>query len=164
MKTLLIVGAILKEDGRILLVQQQWEQDPHPYWTIPGGRVEHGEFYAEALVREVYEETGLMVEKIGGLVYTNHILASDHDGQSIIHVYRVDSWIGDVIPNDPDGFILSARFVPIPEAIRLIADSQFYAPMRDPVVAYLRGEVPFGTAWQYRRITVEDVTLISRLV
>ena len=31
-------------------------------WSIPGGRVEHGEYISQALVREVKEETNLDVE------------------------------------------------------------------------------------------------------
>ena len=31
-------------------------------WSIPGGRVEHGEYLSQALVREVKEETSLDVE------------------------------------------------------------------------------------------------------
>lgn len=31
-------------------------------WSIPGGRVEHGEYLSQALVREVKEETNLDIE------------------------------------------------------------------------------------------------------
>ncbi|MCI0713087.1 MAG: NUDIX hydrolase [Chloroflexi bacterium] len=164
MRTLLIVGAIIQEDGKILLVEQQGPDDPHSSWAIPGGRVENGEFYADALVREVYEETGLVVEKVGGLVYTLHNLAADHSGQSIVHVYEVDAWIGDLLPNDPDNFILDTRFVALRDAAQMIEDSQPYAPMREPIVAYLRGEVPHSTAWQYRYSADGETSLVSRLV
>ena len=36
-------------------------------WSIPGGRIEPGETDAEALVREMFEETGLAVE-VGRLI------------------------------------------------------------------------------------------------
>jgi ADP-ribose pyrophosphatase YjhB (NUDIX family) len=55
------VGAIIVEDGRVLLVKRG-----HPplagKWSIPGGVLEVGELLREAAVREASEETGLAVE------------------------------------------------------------------------------------------------------
>jgi 8-oxo-dGTP diphosphatase len=54
----LCVGAIVVLDGRILLVQRA--NDPGAgERSVPGGRVEPGEMLAEAVVRELAEETGL---------------------------------------------------------------------------------------------------------
>jgi 8-oxo-dGTP diphosphatase len=55
------VGAIIKDDaGRLLLIKRG--HDPgRGLWSIPGGRVEAGETDDEAVVREVREETGLIV-------------------------------------------------------------------------------------------------------
>ena len=55
------VGAVIRdEDGRLLLVRRA-----HPpgkdLWSIPGGRIEPGESEPEAVLREVREETGLVV-------------------------------------------------------------------------------------------------------
>lgn len=63
------VGGIAHtRDGRILLVQRR--NDPgRGRWSVPGGRVEPGESDAQALVREMAEETGLTVE-VGALVGT----------------------------------------------------------------------------------------------
>jgi 8-oxo-dGTP diphosphatase len=56
------VGAIAYDDsGRLLLVQRANEPG-RGLWALPGGRVEPGEDDAAALVREMAEETGLMVE------------------------------------------------------------------------------------------------------
>src|SRR5436190_1648023 len=41
-----------------------------PWWSIPGGRVEPGEFVFEAVVREVGEETGIAVLDPGRLAFT----------------------------------------------------------------------------------------------
>lgn len=56
------VGAVIHDDaGRILLVLRR--HDPQAgYWSIPGGKVDHGESLADAVIREVREETGLVVE------------------------------------------------------------------------------------------------------
>jgi 8-oxo-dGTP diphosphatase len=55
------VGAIITDrSGRLLLVQRG--HDPGKgLWSVPGGRVEPGETDEEAVIREVREETGLIV-------------------------------------------------------------------------------------------------------
>jgi len=53
------VGAVIKdEQGRLLLFKRGREPGAG-LWSLPGGRIEPG---AEALVREMREETGLAVE------------------------------------------------------------------------------------------------------
>jgi 8-oxo-dGTP diphosphatase len=56
------VGAVIKDDqGRLLLIKRGHEPGAGR-WSVPGGRVEPGETDAEALVRELREETGLAVQ------------------------------------------------------------------------------------------------------
>ncbi len=55
------VGAVIKDGaGRLLLIKRGHEPGKG-LWSIPGGRVEPGEPDEAALVREVREETGLVV-------------------------------------------------------------------------------------------------------
>jgi mutator protein MutT len=55
------VGAIIKDDsGRLLLIKRGHEPGKG-LWSIPGGRIEAGETDEDAVVREVREETGLIV-------------------------------------------------------------------------------------------------------
>lgn len=55
------VGGIARRDGAILLVRRG-QPPSEGLWSVPGGRVEWAEPLAEAVRREVLEETGLDVE------------------------------------------------------------------------------------------------------
>ncbi len=61
------VGAVVTDgQGRLLMIKRGHEPGAG-LWSIPGGRIEPGETDAEALVREMREETGLVVE-VGSLI------------------------------------------------------------------------------------------------
>jgi len=52
------VGAVVVRDADLLMIRR----GPGPaggMWSIPGGKIEPGETAAEAVVRELFEETGL---------------------------------------------------------------------------------------------------------
>ncbi|HEY8200513.1 MAG TPA: NUDIX hydrolase [Actinomycetota bacterium] len=55
------VGGVARRDGAILLIRRGMPPS-EGLWSVPGGRLEWGETLAEAVRREVLEETGLEVE------------------------------------------------------------------------------------------------------
>jgi 8-oxo-dGTP diphosphatase len=56
------VGAVVTDaQGRLLMIKRGHEPGAG-LWSIPGGRIEPGETDAEALVREMLEETSLSIE------------------------------------------------------------------------------------------------------
>jgi ADP-ribose pyrophosphatase YjhB (NUDIX family) len=57
------VGAVIVEEGRVLLVRRGTEP-LKGQWSLPGGLLELGESLTDGVIREVLEETGLMVEPV----------------------------------------------------------------------------------------------------
>ena len=57
------VGAVVVDEGRVLLVRRGTEP-LRGEWSLPGGVLELGESLTAGVVREVREETGLIVEPI----------------------------------------------------------------------------------------------------
>jgi 8-oxo-dGTP diphosphatase len=54
------VGGVVLIDGKVVLIRRG-KEPLRGRWVIPGGTVELGETLQEALVREMREETGLLV-------------------------------------------------------------------------------------------------------
>lgn len=77
------VGGVAIVNDAILLIKRGTEPSTG-LWSVPGGRVETGETLAEAIVREMAEETGLtivagpliaLVERISS---DRHLLIANH--------------------------------------------------------------------------------------
>ncbi|MGZ4290497.1 MAG: NUDIX hydrolase [Gaiellaceae bacterium] len=56
-------GGVVVRDGRVLLVHRARYDD----WSLPKGKLEVGESWEEAALREVWEETGLRCRLAGPL-------------------------------------------------------------------------------------------------
>ena len=74
----LAVSAAIYRDGRILLVRRA-RAPGRDLFSLPGGVVEAGETLAEAVAREVLEETGLTVEPVQ-LAGHREVIVRDADG------------------------------------------------------------------------------------
>jgi 8-oxo-dGTP diphosphatase len=90
-------GAIIK-DKKILLIKRK----NNPYkgkWALPGGFVEYKERVEDAVVREVFEETGLKT-KVRDLIGIYSDPNRDPRGHTITIVYLLDILSGELKSGD----------------------------------------------------------------
>ena len=55
------IGAVVIHEGKILLVKRKNPPGKN-FWALPGGSVRWGETLQEATIREIKEETGLLIK------------------------------------------------------------------------------------------------------
>jgi len=101
-------NAAIVRDGKILLTRRSAQIREGGKWCLPGGHVEHGEAWSEAMIREVFEEVGLKViayQLLG--IYSDPELTvtpvpyyENRLGQFVAAVFLVTDFGGQVTPND----------------------------------------------------------------
>ena len=113
MTPVVAVGAVVVDHDRLLLVRRG-KAPAHGLWSVPGGRVEHGETLIEATVRELREETGL--EGVcGPLIDWGEYFEDEH--HSIVFDFEV-TVVGDDEPVAGDDAV-EVRWVDLPDVAEL---------------------------------------------
>jgi 8-oxo-dGTP diphosphatase len=93
----LAVGAVVVDRGRVLLVRRGREP-LKDQWSLPGGVLELGESLTEGLVREVREETGLIVEPIELVELLDRI---HREGERVRYHYVIADYLCRVVGGEP---------------------------------------------------------------
>lgn len=70
-KTVIVVGGVVERDGKYLLVQEA-QESCRGKWNLPAGHLDVNETLIEGMQREVYEESGFVVEPTGICQIGNH--------------------------------------------------------------------------------------------
>ena len=86
----------LIQDGNRILLQNRVKKDWQGY-TLPGGHVEPGESFVDAVIREMKEETGLDILK-PRLVGIKQFPIDD--GRYIVLLFKTESFSGNVVSSD----------------------------------------------------------------
>ncbi len=150
-----VAGMVAVHQDRVALVRQPWDEYRGDFWTIPGGALQAGETPARGAVRELAEETGLVVavESLQ-LVSTS---STTHGGTRwLAWNFTVAVHARHLVAADPDGEILEAAWFPSVEAVRLLTQLP-YRPLTEPVVAHLSGGQGLGSHWHYDAPDAEAV-------
>ncbi|MFZ4843131.1 NUDIX hydrolase [Mycetocola saprophilus] len=66
---------IITDGSQILLAH--WNERGHSGWTLPGGGIDPGEDPADAVIREIFEETGFHAE-VTGLIGIDSLVTPTH--------------------------------------------------------------------------------------
>lgn len=87
---LTVLGVVARPDGKYLITRRVMTKQWAPgWWEVSGGAVMAGEDSAEAVVREVYEETGLDVSNAeGGYVFSYHRENPGKGDNYFVDIYR----------------------------------------------------------------------------
>lgn len=114
--------AVITDGDQILLAH--WNEHGRDGWTLPGGGVEGIEHPAEAVVREVFEETGYHARVDELLGVDTMIVPSEHrhTGTAPLYALRIiyrASVIAGELRHEQDGSSDEARWVPVGEVSTL---------------------------------------------
>lgn len=85
MSVMVGVGVIIVNQQGDILLGKRCSQHA-PYWSIPGGHMEVGESFEQAAKREVFEETGLYINKIKVIALCNNIATWREEGKHTVSV------------------------------------------------------------------------------
>jgi len=119
---LIIVGAAILADGRLLACQRSEPPEVAGRWEFPGGKVEPGEDELEALVRECQEELGIVIrvlDRVGEDVPLAH-------GWALLRV-----WLAEIEAGEPQALEHAALTWLGPDEL----DSVSWLPADAPIVA-----------------------------
>ena len=103
----LAAGGLVLRDGAIAVVHRPKYDD----WSLPKGKLDEGEDFEQAALREVEEETGLrcsLGRELGDATYTDN-----KDRNKLVRYFEMHPEAGEFTPNDE---VDELRWVTVAEA------------------------------------------------
>ena len=135
------VGAVVVDEGRVLLVRRGTEP-LRGQWSLPGGLLELGEPLSAGVVREVREETGLIIEPMELIELLDRI---HREGERVRYHYVIADYLCRVV----GGALKAASDA---DAVRWVERAEWNShPPRLPAVA--------GRTFQLDPVTVRVIEI-----
>jgi ADP-ribose pyrophosphatase YjhB (NUDIX family) len=143
-----LASALIRRGSSILLVASRYPNHAQPLWNLPGGRQLPRELLRDTVAREVLEETGLSA-RIGELLYLSESYDGDVHFTNCTFAAEVS---GNIVAPRDDDHVAEARWVPLAQ----IAERLTVRVVREPLLAYLRGDLPL----QYAGYADADISIV----
>lgn len=86
----------LLEDGSKVLLQNRKKEDWHG-WALPGGHVEPGESFVDAVIREMREETGLTIRNPKLVGVKQFPIEA---GRYVVLLFKAVEWAGTLMSSE----------------------------------------------------------------
>ncbi len=123
-----IAAIILNKKNELLLVNHR--KKGKSYWLFPGGGVEYGETFENALKRELKEELSLKIKKIKNLVFLNETIYPD-EKRHILNIYfKVEIYENNTLKVNSDRVLKDAEFINIERFKKIL----FYPDIKNVII------------------------------
>ena len=94
------VGVIIENDKGQILVGKRLGHAP--FYSIPGGHLENGETFEAAAIKEVFEETSLIIKDPRVFCVTNNLKTYEFEGKHYVSVnLYTNSFVGEAKVMEP---------------------------------------------------------------
>lgn len=93
---LVVAAALIDGEGRVLVQQRPPGKSMAGLWEFPGGKVESGERPEEAVVRELSEELGIVMNE-GDLIPGPFVSEPLGESHLLLLLYLCRRWTGDPV-------------------------------------------------------------------
>lgn len=87
---LTVLGVLQRSDGKYLITRRRMDKEwAAGWWEVPGGGVNAGEDSKDAVIREIFEETGIDVsEAEGGYVFSYKRVNPEKRNNYFVDIYK----------------------------------------------------------------------------
>ena len=112
-RPILSAGAVVFRGEHVLLIRRG--RPPFQgHWSIPGGKVDHGEPLEAGVLREVLEETGVRARVLGLIDVFEALPGRPDDPHFVMVDHACEHVSGEPVAGDD---AMDAEFVSVPEAL-----------------------------------------------